>query len=118
MNRGEGKSSINFNRHSDNLVHVIYMDLILFRNSNPKCYEKPDIRETVGWIINEDDEAIQINWDRSLKPLPYERICPRDSGLTIPKKGVLKMKNLISLNRIDIIRKNSKKTKVKDDADH
>jgi len=118
MKRGEGKSSINVSRHSGNLVHIIYIDPILFRNSNPKLYEKPDKRETIGWIINENNEAIQINWDRSLKPPPHERTCPKDSGLTIPRIVILRMKSLISSPLIDTIRKKSKKTKVKDNADH
>ena len=116
-NGGVMANSINISRHSGNLVLVEYMDPILFRNTNPKLYENPNIRETVGWIINEDDESIQINWDRSLKPPPYERTCPKDSGLTIPKNCILKMKNLISSPLIDTIRKN-RKNKVEDIADH
>ena len=88
-------SSINFNRHSGNVVHVIYMDLVLFRNSNSKIYEKPNIRETVGWILAENDEEIQIIWDQSLKQLPNEEIFPEDSGLTIPRHAILRIKSLI-----------------------
>jgi hypothetical protein len=94
------------------------MDPILFRNSNPNLYKNPNVRETVGWIIYEDDVAIQIVWDRSLKPPPNERICIKDAGLTIPKKGVLTMKKLIRTPLLDTEWENSKKTKVENDADH
>ena len=102
-------SSINFNRHSGNLIHVIYMDLVLFRNSNHKLYGKPNIRETIGWILTENDEEIQIIWDQSLKRLPNEEISPEDSGLTIPRSAILRMKSLISHPPIDTMRKKSKK---------
>ena len=118
MKRGEGKSSINFSRHSSNLVHVIYTDPVLFRNSNPKLYVKPDIRETIGWFLNENNLAVQVIWDKSLKRLPNDRTSPEECGLTIPRNVILGMKSLISSPQIDKIRKKSKKSKVEDDADH
>jgi len=102
-------TSINFHRHSGNLVHVIYMDPVLFRNSDPKLYGKPNIRETIGWILTENTEEIQVIWDQSLKRLPNEETSPKESGLTIPRRAILRMQNLISHPPIDIMRKKSKK---------
>ena len=94
------------------------MDPVLFRNSNPKLYGKPNIRETVGWILNENNLAVQVIWDKSLKRLPNDRTSPKECGLTIPRNGILKMKSLISSPLLDKIREKTKKTKVEDDADH
>ena len=93
-NGGVVANSINFNRHSDKSVHVLYMDHILYRNSNPILYRKPDFRETVGWIIRENKEAIWILWDKPVKPSAYQRLSLEYSGLVILKGAILKMKKL------------------------
>ena len=96
MKRGEGKSSKSISRHSGNLVHIIYLDPILFRNSDPKFYGKPNKRETVGWIVKENNKEIQVIWDQSLKRLPNEETSLKESDLTIPRSAILRMKSLIS----------------------
>ena len=87
-------NSIKFNRHSGKIVHILYMDHILYRNSNPILYGEPDIRETIGWIVRENKQAIWILWDKPVKPLPYQRISLEYSGLIILKRTILKMKKL------------------------
>lgn len=44
------------------LVYVCYMDHVLFRNSDSSLYH-PSIRECVGWVLKEDEEAIKIRDD-------------------------------------------------------
>jgi hypothetical protein len=75
------------------LVRVIYRDHVLFRKADPSVYV-PVVRETVGWLWKEDEEALWILWDRSLSSLPHERIRPMESGLVISKADVLEVKEL------------------------
>jgi len=75
------------------LVYVRYRDHVLFRNANSSLYQ-PAIRECVGWIAKENDEAIWILWDRSVSKLPHERIQLEESGLVILKSEILEMKKL------------------------
>jgi len=83
------------NKLEPNLVYVRYWDHILFRNSDPNLY-KPVLRECVGWILKENEEAVWLLWDRSVKSLPQERSNPNESGLVILKSEILEMKKLES----------------------
>ena len=91
MKRSEGKSSICPNNHSNRLVYVRYKDHILFRNSNPHLFKSPNIREAVGWLYKETDEALFLTNDRSVEQLPYEK---RESGLIISKSNIVEKRNV------------------------
>ena len=69
------------------------MDHVLFRNSDPSLYH-PSIRECVGWVLKENEEAIWILHDRSAKPLPNQITKPSESGLVILKGDIVKIKKL------------------------
>jgi hypothetical protein len=117
MTRGEGKSNLIFNHHSDRPVYVLYMDHIIYLNSNPILYREPNKRETVGWIVKETEEAIWINWDRSLKSLSYQRLSLEYSGLVILKSTVLAIEKLDLPLPIRYHTEKSTKTKGKNNAD-
>lgn len=72
---------------------IRYRDHVLFRNTDPNLY-RPTIRECIGWIIKEDNEAVWVLWDRSLKPLPHERIQTGESGLVLLKSDILEMRKV------------------------
>jgi hypothetical protein len=91
LNGGEKASSIRPNSYSKRLVHVIYIDSILFWNSDPSLYESPNIREAVGWVEVETDDLICITYDRSVKPLPHEK---KESGLVISKSAILEIREI------------------------
>lgn len=74
-------------------VHIVYRDHVLFKNSDPNLYA-PAIRECVGWILKDTEEAVWLLWDRSVEPLPHERIKPSESGLVVLKSEILEMKKL------------------------
>jgi len=75
------------------LVYVRYRDHVLFRNADSSLYS-PALRETVGWLVKEDGDAVWILWDRSVEPLPHERFPAFESGLVILKNDVLEMKRI------------------------
>ena len=87
-------NSLSFNHHSGKPVHVLYMDHILYRNSNPILYGEPDKREILGWIIRENEKAIWILCDKPLKPLSYRRIDLEYSGFVILKSTILEIEKL------------------------
>jgi hypothetical protein len=74
------------------LVYIRYRDHVLFRNADLSLY-KPAVRETIGWLKKESDEAIWILWDRSVTPLPHERT-GTESGLVILKSDIIEMRKL------------------------
>ncbi len=90
-NGGVEESSICSASHSKRLVHIRYMDHIIFWNSDPSLYEGPNIREAVGWVEFETDDFICITYDRSVKPLPFEK---KESGLIIYKSGILEIREI------------------------
>ncbi len=88
-NGGVEASSQSPSSHSNRLIYLRYKDHVLFRNSDPKLYESPNIRETLGWLLHETNEALFIIHDRSVKPFPNE---VRETGLIILKSDILEIK--------------------------
>jgi len=83
------------------LVYVRYLDHVLFKYSSPFRY-RPIERETVGWLVKQDDEAVWIVADRSVESLKHQ--LDSDSGLIILKSDILKMKHLGKSYRLNIVR--------------
>jgi hypothetical protein len=74
------------------LVYVRYLDHALYRDMAPSS-PKPMVRETVGWLVHEDDESLWIVWDRNVAPSRYERNEPY-SSLVIVKKCILEVRRI------------------------
>ena len=55
------------------LLYVKYADHVFFRHTNPHRM-KPSIREVVGWLVRETDDALYLSHDRATIPLPFEKI--------------------------------------------
>ena len=73
-------------------VYIRYKDHVLFRRiKNPVTRHAE--RETVGWLIGEDPEAICIHWDRNVKRLPYQKTSS-NSGLLILKSCILEIQEI------------------------
>ena len=94
LNRGEGISSRNPNCHSDRLVYVRYIDLVLFRSVDPRFFTCPNVRETVGWAFMENEDILVLIWDKSVKKLPEESVNVAQSGLVILKSNILERKEI------------------------
>jgi hypothetical protein len=75
------------------LVYVKYLDHVLYRNMAPSAEPKSAVRETVGWLMRENDEVIWIVWDRVAAPSKLEKLDPLAS-LVILKKCILEMRRL------------------------
>jgi len=67
------------------LIYVRYLDHVEFRNSDPGLF-KPCVREVVGWLVRETEEALCLTYDRSVEPFPFEK---RECGLIILKSDML-----------------------------
>ena len=93
--RGEEK---NKNKHHTTHTHtytpiyVKYFDHVLFRNADPDLI-KPILREALGWLIKEDNDAIWILFDKTVNNLLFEKFEP-SSGLIILKRNIIEMKNI------------------------
>jgi len=74
------------------LVYVKYLDHALYRNMAPSN-PRPVVRETVGWLMHEDDEAVWIVWDRNVAASNYEKNTPY-SSLIIVKSCILEMRRV------------------------
>ena len=117
-NGGVVANSINFNHHSGEPIHILYMDHVLYRNSNPILYGEPDKRETLGWIIRENEEVLWILCDKPVKPLPYQRISLEYSGFLILKSTILAIEKLDLPLQPKYNTEKSTETKVDNIADH
>lgn len=75
------------------LVRVRYLDHLLFRNLDPEGL-RPVLRETVGWLVRDDPEAILIIWDRATEKAPQWRLEDPASGLVILRGDVVEMERI------------------------
>lgn len=71
------------------IVYVRYLDHVLFKDMDPRHFSKPFARETWGVLTNENDQAIQLIWERQLGDGPTKI---KATGLTILKADILEMK--------------------------
>ena len=78
-------------RRKGRLVHIKFLDHVIFKDSNP-IKVKPVLRETLGWIYDEDERAVWILWVRDLNS-PQERI-QRSTGICILKSDILEVREV------------------------
>ena len=72
-------------------IYLRYVDHVLFRNMDPSLLW-PCVREVVGWLTRETEDALYICSDRSLQFSSSENT--RDSGFIILKSSVLEMRRM------------------------
>ena len=73
-------------------VYVRYKDHVLFRRIKNHVAGHVE-RETVGWLIGENSEAICIHWDRNINRLPHQKTSS-NSGLLILKSCILEIQEI------------------------
>jgi hypothetical protein len=78
--------------HLGSAVYIRYKDHVLFRRIKDHVAEHAE-RETVGWLIGEDPEAICIHWDRNVRRLPYQKTSS-NSGLLILKSCIIEIQEI------------------------
>ena len=75
------------------LVFVRYLDHVLFNRTSALAM-KPQVRETVGWLVYECEFYITITWDRDADPPTLKGGDPKASGLVLLKSDILQVKKL------------------------
>jgi len=85
-NGGATFVQLGFELKVGDVVYIRYRDHVLFKDVNPDAYE-PCIRETVGWLAEENIDYIKIVWDKFSKPL--ENAKQRATGLVILRPDIL-----------------------------
>ena len=72
------------------LLYVRYRDHVEFKHSDPGLFN-PCVREVVGWLVKETEEALFLSYDRSVEPFPFEK---RECGLIILKSDMLERRRI------------------------
>jgi len=80
------------------LVHVKYMDHLLFRNIRPGTVTISE-REAVGWLVNTDSSEITILSEKSSCPQPFEKI-DHASGLTLVRSCIISISEHAKKDRL------------------
>ena len=75
-------------------VYVRYRDHVLFKDMDPEAFSAPFIRETIGWLEGENDNSIQVVWERSAGANTPEKAKQKATGLVIMKSSILEMRKL------------------------
>ena len=72
------------------LLFIRFKDHTIFRNHRPRV--KPIIRETIGWLLDDNDESITLLWVREPeKSSPQLR---RETGICILKSDILEIREV------------------------
>ena len=72
------------------VFYVRYRDYVEFRNTDPSLFG-PIVREMVGWLVAETEDALCLTYDRSVEPYPFEK---RECGLIILKSDIFERRNI------------------------
>ena len=75
------------------LFHVRYLDHVLFKNVDSRLC-KPVMREVVGWLVKENDEAMWIVCERSVEKATAQKVQACESGMVILKSDLLEIKKI------------------------
>jgi hypothetical protein len=77
---------------TETVVYIRYLDHLLFKNSNHSLLS-PVLRETVGFLARQTNEAVYVLWDRNVDSSPNEKSCP-ESGLIILRADIREIKKI------------------------
>ena len=72
------------------LVCVVYVDHVLYRNCKTRNVT-PIVRETVGWLVRQNEEALWLVSDMPAVPSGENSL---ESGLVLLRKNVLELKEV------------------------
>lgn len=70
-----------------------YRDHVLYHRIDPLTL-KPQVRETVGWLVYEAPEYVVISWDRDAGPPALKGGDPKASGLIVLRNDILELRRL------------------------
>ena len=80
---------------NSNFVYVRYRDHVIYHRGSPEAM-MPQVREAVGWLIQECADYIIICWDRDAGPPTLKGGDPKASGLVVLRTDILEMKRITS----------------------
>ena len=75
---------------SNKLVYVKFLDHVIFRDHAPRL--RGVVRETIGWVLDENDEAITLLWLR--EPERGSHQLRRETGICILKSDILEIREV------------------------
>jgi hypothetical protein len=98
----KGQNSKGSTLSKDRLVYVKYVDHVLFKDIDPKTIE-PQVRETVGWLTEQNEDFIRIEWERFIDEFSSpaisahrtsENMKQRATGLAILRSCILELEEM------------------------
>ena len=66
---------------------IKYKDHVLYRDTSPKSVKLSE-RITIGWLLREADDFVEICWDLPFWLQRYE-VCDKMSGMKIMKNSII-----------------------------
>ena len=77
---------------SGKLVYVKFKDHVIFKDHLNAMRVKPIVRETIGWLVSNNDNWITLLWLR--EPERGSRQLRRETGICILKSDIITMKEV------------------------
>jgi hypothetical protein len=75
------------------IIYVRYVDHVVFHRADPESLT-PQVRECVGWLLNQSEDFVTISWDRYGGTSTLEG-GSRASGVVIMRNSILEMRTLV-----------------------
>ena len=72
------------------LVYVKFLDHVIFKDSQPRA--SPILRETIGWLVDENDHSVTLLWVR--EPENGSPQVRRATGICILKNDILELREV------------------------
>ena len=78
----------------ESMMVIRYLDHVLFMGVD-HGKQKPVVRETVGWLVKQDENAVWLLWDRDTSSSPQMSSESRECGLVILRRDIVDMKPIV-----------------------
>ena len=73
-------------------MYVKFKDHVIFKDHSNAMRVKPIVRETIGWLVSNNDSSITLLWVRELgRSSPQVR---RETGICILKSDILEIREV------------------------
>jgi hypothetical protein len=79
---------------SESMMFIRYMDHVLFEGADHR-EQRPMVRETVGWLVKQSEDAVWLLWDRDASKSPQKGSEPQECGLVILRRNIVEMRPIV-----------------------
>jgi hypothetical protein len=78
----------------ENMMVIRFLDHVLFKGVDHR-EQRPIVRETVGWLVRQSEDAVWLLWDRDASKSSQKGSEPQECGLVILRRDIVEMRPIV-----------------------